>query len=241
MPICHLGDHKSECPTPDAEDRLMESFRAINQLHDEYHDPQVFRYNLNSFLAAVCSVPELLQKEVEKAGHVQAWNLVKQPLATDEALKAVARGRNTTLHQRAIFDGSEVEIGIFRGRRHKLSLTFQVPHDEHSRSLLARWGDSEAGLMFLDAEHSSIGEQYGVLRRYNIPEMSTTEDVLTVARRAISRTHDLVALAHSAIFGIPVAPFDDDAGLDEASLAEVTILLETDVDPTLVKTWGWVV
>lgn len=240
MPICHLGDHKSECYTPDAEDRLMESFRAIDQLHEEYHDPQEFRYNLNAFLAAVCAVPALLQKEVEKAGQVQAWKILKQPLATDDALKAVVRGRNTTLHQRAIVDGSKVDIGLFRGRRHKLSMTAQIPHDVHSRILLDRWVNSQAGAMFIDPEHSAIGEQFGVWRRYYIPAISGTEDVLTVVRRAMARTHDLVALAHSSLFDIPVAPFDDDLGLDADSLAEVTVLLESDVDPSLLETWGWI-
>lgn len=238
MLSCQLVQDKIICPLPQSEDRLLEAFNAHRRLESEYHDPRAFRYNLNAFLASVSSIQQILQKEIEQRGDVRRWNQVRDPFKNDPWLKALARARNVTLHQQAIFDGSVVHIGMYRWRRHKLSVSREVPHDVPSERLLEWFTTTDLGKMFLDEEHSAWGEEYGVWRQYNIAEISTTEDVLTMTRRGSIRAHDMLAAAH-CLYGVETGNIDSDRLLSRDGLAEVTVLLESDIDPSLPSKWGW--
>lgn len=221
-----------------AEDRFSEALHAIVRLDKEYHDPRAFRYNLNAFLSSTRSVSHILQFELEKRGDVQWWKERKLPFSDDPVLRRIASGRNTTLHQKAIFDGSRVLIGLYRGRRHKLSVGGNVPHDVPSATLLKWWQDSEGAKLFLDADRSDMGEQYGVWRRYFIKELSATEDALVVCWRAIARTNALIAAAHELV-GTKVWVMPEQDLIRSDVLAKVSVLLESDVDPSLITKWGW--
>jgi hypothetical protein len=217
----------------------METFAANRRLEAEYHDPRAFRYNLNAFLASVSSIQQILQKEIEQRGDVQQWNQGRDPFKNDPWLKALARARNVTLHQQAIFDGSLVHMGLYRWRRHKLSIAQELPHDVSSEHLLKWFINTEMAKLFLDEEHSAFGEEYGVWRTYSIDEISKTEDVLTMTRRGSIRAHDMLAAAHR-LYSIETGNIEDDYLLSKGGLADVTVLLESDVDPTLPSKWGWV-
>ncbi|MGB3376054.1 MAG: hypothetical protein WBA87_13065 [Microbacterium sp.] len=238
MVSCQLVDETTNCPLPASEDRLMECFHVATRFEAEYHDPKAFRFNLNALVTAISSVREILQKEIEKGGRVSDWNDARVPFKEDPWLNAIKRARNTTLHQKAIFDGSQADIGLYRWRRHKLSLGAKVSGDTHSQVLLEQWVRSDAGQLFLDPERSAIGEEYGVWRRYHIKEISETEDVLTTVRRGIIRTHDMLVVAHG-MYGIEAGALPDEIFLSAESLAAVSVLLESDVDPSLPMTWGW--
>lgn len=221
-----------------SEDRLMECFHNAERLEREYHDPRAFRYNLNALLTSINSVEALLQKEIEKKGDVVRWNQAREPFKDDPWLGAVKGARNVTLHQKAIFDGSKIDVGLYRGRRLKLAFSDEVRGDLHSAEILERWTKSKAGRMFLDPGHSALNEQYGVWRKYWIKEISASEDVLVAIRRALIRIHDLVAVAHG-LYEVTVDPIPDEYPLSPEGLARVTVLLESDIDPTLPKKWGW--
>ena len=220
------------------EDRLIECFHNVDRLEDEYHDPRAFRFNLNALLSSINSVSIIAQKEIEKKGDVVRWNNARKPFKDDPWLGAVRGARNVTLHQKAIFDGSKIEMGLYRGRRLKLAFSQEIKGDVHSSVILKYWNDSELGRMFLDPGHSALNEQYGVWRKYWIDEVSKTEDVLLAIRRALIRAHDLVAIAHG-IYKVKVEHIPDDYYLSPEGLARVSVLLESDVDPTLPKKWGW--
>lgn len=237
MKQCQLTHDKIACPIPMSEDRLMECLHNMERLESEYHDPKVFRFSLNALLASLGSVSAIVQKEIEQKGDVDKWNVAREPFKKDPWLGAAKGARNVTLHQKAIFDGSKVYMGLYRWRRLKLTFIKDIPGDIHSSEILKWWCDSEAGRMFLDSEHSALGEEYGVLREYWIKEISTKEDTLTAMRRALIRAHDLVAVAHG-IYSVQLEHISDD-WLSTAALNEVRVLLESDVDPTLPKKWGW--
>lgn len=237
MKLCQLTHDKIDCPIPMTEDRLMECFHHAESLEREYHDPRTFRFSLNALLASLGSVSAIAQREIEQKGDVERWNIVREPFKSDPWLGAAKGARNITLHQKAIFDGSKVDMGLYRGRRHKLSFRQEIRGDIHSSEILKFWNESKLGRMFLDPTHSAINEQYGVWRRYWIKEVSTDEDVLTAMRRALIRAHDLVVAAHD-IYGVQLEHISDD-WLDPADLAKVSVLLESDIDPSLPKKWGW--
>ena len=123
--------------------RFSEALHAIVRLDKEYHDLRAFRYNLNALLSSTRSVGELVQSELQKRGDVQWWNKRKLQFVEDPVLRQIALGRNTTLHQKATFDGSRVLIGLYRGRRRKLSVGGNVPHDVPSATLLKGGGNLE--------------------------------------------------------------------------------------------------
>ncbi|WP_208739466.1 hypothetical protein [Arthrobacter agilis] len=179
-----------------------------------------------------------MQKEIEQRGDVQRWNDAKTSFKNDPWLLALAKARNVTLHQQAIFDGSVVQIGLYRWRRHKLSLNLKIPHDVPSEKLLTWFTASPLGKMFLDEEHSALGEEYGVWRQYYIDEISKKEDVLTMTRRGSIRAHDMIAAAHR-LYEVETGHIPDSPLLTRDGLAETTVLLESDVDPGLPSKWGW--
>lgn len=153
-------------------------------------------------------------------------------------MRAVQDGRNTTLHQTAILDRSLVRIGLFRGRRLKLAVGGEVPHDRTSRDLLSAWQRSEVSKLYLDADRSDVGEQYGVQRLYFVKQLSQDEDTLMVCRRAIARTLRMIAAAHEHM-EIEVPLLDESDHANESSVSKVSVLLETDVDPSLLQKWDW--
>lgn len=234
---CQITHEKIECPVPMTEDRLMECFHNIERLEHDYHNPRTFRFSLNALLASLSSVSAIAQKEIEQKGDVNQWNVARKPFKSDPWLGAAKGARNITLHQKAIFNGSKVYMGLYRWRGLKLTLIQDVPGDIHSSEILERWCNSEMGRMMLDPGHTAIGEEYGVLREYWIKEISTEEDALTSMRRALLRAHDLVVAAHD-IYSVKLEHISDDC-LESADLDKVRILLESDADPTLPEKWGW--
>jgi len=228
-----------ECPVPDGEDRYKEAEHFINAMETDYHDPRKFRFALNAFLASARAVQTLLQKDLEKRGDVKWWNQRKTPQSLDPLLQTLSLSRNATLHQASVYDGSRVAVGLFRGRRWKLGMGADLAHDRTSHSLLLEWQRSELATMFLDDERSDLGEQYGVLRQYFIESLSTDEDVLRTCRRIFIKIDALLSAAHE-IVNAPFPGIDEEIAVSDDSILKVTVLLESDVDPTLPKKWGWV-
>lgn len=226
------------CVLPTAEDRFEEALHFMQRLESEYHDPRLFRFNLNAFLASIRSAVELLHKEMEQRGSNPEWLPVKAEFRDDADISRIAKGRNVTLHQKAIYDGSRVLVGLFRGRSHKLSVGGDVGHDKTGHQILELWQESKLAGMFLDEDRSDVGEQYGVWRQYFIKELHETDEALVACWKAIIRTWDLLAAAH-AVCG--ATPYEVPAKelLATETILRVTVLLETDVDPSLISKWGW--
>ena len=85
---------------------------------------------------------------------------------------------------------------------------------------------------FIDEEHSSIGEQIGVQRTWIVDELGEDE-VVSISLKALNYMGHLVAEALS-LFGMNATHKEIEINMDR-----VQILLETDIDPSLVEKWGW--
>jgi hypothetical protein len=77
-----------------AHDRFVEAYYFLRQMDTNYHESALLRYNLNAFLAALKAVHELLQKELEQAGHVQWWKERKKEFRDDPVRSRFSKGRN---------------------------------------------------------------------------------------------------------------------------------------------------
>ncbi|WP_431836165.1 hypothetical protein [Cellulomonas sp. Y8] len=225
------------CPIPQSHDRFGEAHYFLHRLESDYHHPQLFRYNLNAFVSALRAVHEILAKELERKGEVTWWKERRREFAEDEVLARFARGRNLALHQRSILEGSRVSIGLFRGRRMKLAQETDIQTDEPSDALLRRVLPHFIPFL-VDEEHSAIGEQIGVERLYFVRELSPTEDVLRACFRALARTTGALSEAHNRL-GAEHEQVSDEDVLDPRHLAEVSVLLESDLDPEAIDRWGW--
>ena len=226
------------CPLPYSHDRFSEAHYFLHRLEQEYHNPALFRFHLNAFIASLRAVHELLQKELERMGQIAWWKERRREFDEDPVLSRFARGRNISLHQRAIFKGSRVSVGLFRARRLKLVTMADVQSDETSESLLTRMIPLSVGHL-IDEEHSALEEQIGVERLYFVRELSEEEDVLRACMRALARTSRALAEAHNRL-GAEHEPATDEEVLVENRLGEVTVLLESDLDPTAPYRWGWI-
>lgn len=246
---CIYADTITTCLSPGAEDRFKEAVYFASQIESGYHDPQKFRYSLGGFLAAYGSISEILQKELEHQNRWRDWKIHRDTIATalttNEYAPALIRARNINIHQKSVFDGSVCQIGLYRGRRPKLWLTSNIDWDVSSPELLDRLWDSEYGQMMLDPEHSAIGEQYGVQRTYKLREISDhlpiddkDLDILQIARRALLRTYDTLGATHT-MDGEVVGLIDGGAIVNDFTYSQVTICLESDVNPDLLRSWDW--
>ncbi|MFC4602935.1 hypothetical protein [Rhodococcus kronopolitis] len=221
----------------------------MSEMESGYHDPQKFRYSLGGFLAAFGSIPELLTKELERKGRWSEWKRYRDDsrlqIAVNEYEPALKVARNINIHQKSVFDGSICEIGLYRGRRHKMSLGPKIDWDISSPELIDRLWNSEFGKMMLDKEHSAIGEQYGVRRIYrltaiakDLPDSDKELDILQISRRALLRTHDILGFTHT-MDGSKVDLLDGKQIVSDFTYSQVTVLLESDVHPHLLTEWDW--
>lgn len=226
-----------ECPLPMSHDRAIEASHFLSRMEHDYHDPQLFRFNLNAYLSSLRAVTEMLLKETERLGKGPEWKVARQVFSDDTVLAKFTAARNAALHQKAIYDGSQVDAGMFRGRKLKLAFQLHVDHDQKSGEWLKRLQTHAVGL-FIDEKHSVVGEQLGVSRTYIIPKLSAEEDALRASRRAFARMTKVVDAAHK-IFGMSGGALEDDQMLNSHDISHIMVLLESDVDPTLPDKWGW--
>ena len=111
----------------DAIDRLQEAHWYIHEMEIRYHDPDPFRYALNSFLRALKEVPDVLRMAMENEPNFSAWFSERRKKATCDALVSKLFGqRNILVHRRMLATVSIATIGITELRGIKLGFTKQV-------------------------------------------------------------------------------------------------------------------
>ncbi len=207
-------------------------------MHENYHQPLDFRYNFNAFLTAIASIPEFIRKDLERIGLVGEWKSFMEGQERDPLIDSLKDGRDTSVHHEQLVIESKVTIGLYRYRKMKLTAVNEMVSDEPTRNLLARMVPKFFGYI-LDEEHSAEGEQIGAQRLYfEKKSIKNSEDLLTVIRRSLARISIYVAKAHE-IGNFEFETLEEGAIVFPGWSDEITILLETDIDPTLVKKWGW--
>ena len=232
------GGYLVTCPVPNAHDKFREAIYFFHQMHESYHRPAEFRFNLHAFLNALTSIDDFIRLDLEKIGLVQEWKAYGATRDRDELLESLKGGRNRSTHQAQLLCESEVSIGIFRNRTIKLAVEDNLATDIATATLLEGAVDHLVGNL-IDSEHSAIGEQIGVKRLYyEKTAIRNSEDLLTSIRRAVTRVSHYLAKGHE-LANSEFTPEDEDSLYEPGWSDEVTVLLETDVNPELVEQWGW--
>jgi len=225
-----------DCPIPMAHDRFEEAHYFLHAMLDHYHVPVRFRFSANAFLSALKGVTAMLQIELQSR-NLAKWLRHERATvdASDQLLRAFHKGRDIVLHQRTLFNESEVEAGLFRNRKLKLTTGFVVSTDAPTEVILHSAIEHFIGT-YIDEEHSEIGMEVGVRRWWRDKRLSVDLDVVSAAHAAWSRTSALVSEAHKQC-GYVWDAIPEDPGAHD--IAGYNLLTESDLDPGAPKRWGW--
>jgi hypothetical protein len=231
-------ERPATCPIPLTHDKFHEAHYFLGRILDEYHQPMPFRWNLNAFLQSLRAVTLMLQKELHGHQGFHEWyEPRRQQMQSDSLLRRCLEGRNLIAHHGSLRRRSLVEMGVFRYREFKLGLAAPLDIDVPSAELLGRFAHSFTG-KFIDEEHSAIGEQFGIRRNWIVDDLTDSdEEIVSVCHRALARISVVVASAHQ-FAGSSMQTMPEE-GEHVHSADQVNVLLESDVDPTLLEKWGW--
>jgi len=124
----------------DSLDRWRESHWHIHQIERYYHQPELFRYSVNSFIRAAKEVPQLLMMELQR--HPKYASDLKPLITTltSTALYSVLKKkRDFIVHQGSLELLSKGSAGITEGRGFKMGLTFRIEPWESSDDAYERF------------------------------------------------------------------------------------------------------
>lgn len=207
-------------------------------MHENYHTPTEFRYNVHAFLNALDSLEMFITKDLEVVRLQAEWSMSKTKFTDDDLLDALRKSRNLTVHHEPLLIESKVQGGLFRYRKIKLAASSEVISETPTEVLLAEQVEQLLGKL-IDVEHYAIGEQIGVKRLYYAKNaLKNGEDLLTATRRGILRAAKIFSAAHE-LAGLTFDAKNEDDMADASWSDELTVLLETDVDPSLTEKWDW--
>lgn len=222
---------RGECPLPDTHQKFKEAAYFLGKSAEYYHVPLEFQFNLNAFIQALRNTTFMLQSESAKPESFDPWYASKQAeMRQNDLLRRFVQARNIVVKQSSLKARSTACSGLFRGYRMKLWMQHPVPLLAPSEWVLERLKNAVG--FFIDEEHSQVGEQFGVQRTWVVEELGESE-VLGLCLQALNYVGAVVAEAHR-LFGADVQHTEM-----ELDMLRTQVLLETDVDPSLIAKWRW--
>jgi|HubBroStandDraft_3_1064219.scaffolds.fasta_scaffold29643_2 hypothetical protein len=185
----------SLCPVPSTHDKYNEARYFFGKLLECYHQPEEFQFNLNAFIQAIRNITFMLQSEENKFEGFDEWYAAKQEgMRANGALRRFVEARNIVVKCSSLAAKSKARSGLFRGRRLKLAVEHELqPFVDTLKAL--EGAKAFAYRLFLDEEHSAIGEQAGVERIWMVPELGVEEAGL-ICLDALNYMGELVAETH---------------------------------------------
>jgi hypothetical protein len=112
-------------------------------MEGNYHQPDAFRYALNSFIRAVADVPELLTKNLER--HEAARRAIKpqlEALRQTDLFSVLRKRRNFIVHQGMLDVESKGEVRTLIGNKVKLGMAFRIEPWESSDDAYERYKEA---------------------------------------------------------------------------------------------------
>ena len=223
-------------PLTATSDKLHEAMYFYAKMLGTYHEPDLFRFNLNAFIQSQRSIEDVLSSELGtiKLPNWRRWyQKAKARLRSSPLLQKFTGLRNFVVHQGMLEAKSHAFVGAMKHRKPKLGFEWEVDPFIDSRELLNRTIKivDDGGLGFIPESHPFIGEEYGVERTWAVSELGP-HDVTVYCRDSFAATQCVVAQAVALAGGWLLLHKLENAGF-------VRILTESDVDPTLPEKWGW--
>lgn len=219
-------------PLPYTQDKFNEAIYFLSKMTENYHNPWEFQFNLNAFIQAYRNITFMLQAEKNKPSTFEAWYKNKQDeMRTIPLMRNFVEARNIVVKRSSLSSKSKAQLGLFRGYELKLVFISDIPPFSDTKALLQKTQEMMIGT-FIDEEHSAIGEQLGVERSWIVEELGDSE-VILLCQEVINYMGKLIKEAKQL--------FELDEEFEEINinLPPIQILLETDLDPSLINKWGW--
>ena len=201
----------------------------------KYHKADEFRFNLHAFIQALREVTFMLQNDKSKIPDFEKWyEKMQEKMKANSCLLRIKNTRTLIVHQQSLKAKSKIEVGLYRGRNLKFGFTFNNINPFYdSKEIFDKIMPEIIAMGFIDKGHSALDEQLGIRREWHCDELGDGE-ILSICYDAYLCICEIMVEAHSKL-GLELVP----QGLPDDFLNGVYTLLESDLDPTLPKKWGW--
>jgi hypothetical protein len=121
-------------------DRWQECHWHLHQMEANFHEPDGFRYSVNSFIRAAKEVPGLLMKNLQ--GHPNVRRAIDPALSDlhkNDLFVVLKKRRDFVVHQGMLDLQSEGNVRAVEGQRVKMSFPFPVAPHERSDDAYERY------------------------------------------------------------------------------------------------------
>jgi hypothetical protein len=185
-------------------DRWNECHWHIHQMEASYHEPEPFRYSLNSFVRAAKEVPSILKHDLQQnvATSKLLAPLVEQ-LLKNELFLVLKKRRDFIVHQGMLELKSRGSVGTVEGRRVKISFPFHVDPAESSDDAYERYKVLCRTDRLLRGLGPDCDSSPAVWRTWMLPQFPN-RDLLDVAFEAWMLLGELLSTAVQALEGAPI-------------------------------------
>jgi len=233
-PLCYAKNYTKVCPILATHDTFEQAHYHLHECISNYHNPTLFRFNLNSFIQSLRNITFALQSEKQKIPDFDNWySKMQEELRKDELLKRFVEGRNIVVKQGMLETKSKISTGLFKYRQEKACVILDVSPFTESKDVFEMskkvWIPG-----FVSEEHFFIGEEIGIKREWIVETISNNE-IIGDCNKAWITLGILVGEAHK-ILGVDFK-FTDAC---HKNYEDYQIMTETDLDPKLPEKWGWI-
>jgi hypothetical protein len=227
---------EGELIIPATVEKFTESHYFLIKMCEKYHFPLEFRFNLNAFIQSFRNISFVFKSEENKIENFEKWYAEKQEkMITDEVLKSFVITRNLVVKQDMLKARSKAFIGVFKDGRIKSETINEVSPFLDTEFLFEKGKEIYTGLT-LDRAHSSVGEEIGIKREWVVETVSERE-ILTVCVEGFKFMYGIIS-EYFEFYDIKLN--DCFAGFCIPDIENITTILESDLDPSPPKNWGWI-
>lgn len=173
-------------------DRLQEAQWNLHQMKLYYHEADLFRFSVNSFLRVLKEVPQILRMELQNETGFKVWfNEKSKLLFSDPLMRDFFDKRNNIVHKKMLVHKSKACVGISGGRGIKLGGSWPLNPLEDSDLGMVKYlrviSETEFDLFcILDDDEESFP---CIIREWKIE--SFDDDLVTLCEVALKNVYDL--------------------------------------------------
>jgi hypothetical protein len=121
-------------------DRWSECHWHIHQMEVNYHEPDPFRYSLNSFIRSIKEIPQILQMELQNdSSYLIKFKPLIDELLKNDLFKELNKHRNFIVHRGMLDILSNGQVGTAEGGRIKIAFKFNIAPNESSNDAYERY------------------------------------------------------------------------------------------------------
>lgn len=181
-------------------DRWQECHWYLHQMELHYHDPEPFRYSLNSFIRAAKEVPGILQADLQNNAHVRAQVATEfETLNQNTLFVTLKKRRDFLVHRGMLEPQSKGSVGTTEGGRIKIAMPFPVfPHESSDEAYERYVASCRTSKVWRQLSGPTPASDPAIWRTWLIPQFPE-RDLLEVAFEAWLLTGRLLSATKVAL------------------------------------------